>query len=447
MAKINVIGGGLAGCEAAWQAAIRGVYVTLYEMKPHKKSPAHKSDLFAELVCSNSLRSAQIENAVGLIKEEMRICHSLVMEAAEKTSVSAGSALAVDRLKFSEYITNKLRSHPFIEIVECEADSIPMDEITIVATGPLTSDKMSEYIRTNIAGNSLHFYDAAAPIVDASTINKDIAFLASRYGKGEACYYNCPMTKEQYDVFYNELINAKEAELHDFDKESQKDLTVFEGCMPVEVMAKRGYETLLFGPLKPVGLPLPSTGKDAYATVQLRAENNECTMYNLVGFQTHLTFAEQKRVFRLIPGLENAEFLRYGVMHRNTYLNSPTLLTDNYSLKNNSNVFFAGQMTGVEGYVESAGSGLVAGVNAANLALGGEKIIFPRESELGSMAWYVANGTTGSFQPMNANFGIIPPLGYKVKGGKVARNAEYARRSIEIMKSFVENNYPENLIK
>ncbi len=436
MENVKVIGGGLAGCEAAWQIANRGVMVTLYEMKPNKKTPAHKSDNMAELVCSNSLRSAQIENAVGLLKEEMRACNSIIMEAAYATSVSAGSALAVDREKFSRYITEKISNHPNITVVNQEVESIDENEITVVASGPLTSPSLSQYIKDNIAKDCLHFFDAAAPIIDASTINKDIAFLASRYGKGEACYFNCPMTKEQYDVFYHELINAKEAELHDFDKESQGDLTVFEGCMPVEVMAKRGYETLLFGPLKPVGLPLPQTGKDAYATVQLRAENNECTMYNMVGFQTHLTFAEQKRVFRLIPGLENAEFLRYGVMHRNTYLNSPKLLDCHYSLKDKGNIFFAGQMTGVEGYVESAGSGLVAGINAAMLALGKEKIEFPRETELGSMAWYVANGTTGSYQPMNANFGIIPPLGYKVKGGKAARNAEYAKRSLECLNKF-----------
>lgn len=436
MENVKVIGAGLAGCEAAWQIAQRGVMVTLYEMKPNKKTPAHKSDKMAELVCSNSLRSAQIENAVGLLKQEMTLCNSIIMEAAYATSVSAGSALAVDREKFSQYITDKISNHPNITVVSKEVDSINENEITVVASGPLTSPALSQYIKENIAEDSLHFFDAAAPIIDASTINRDIAFLASRYGKGEACYFNCPMTKEQYDIFYNELINAKEAELHDFDKESQNDLTVFEGCMPVEVMAKRGYETLLFGPLKPVGLPLPQTGKDAFATVQLRAENNECTMYNMVGFQTHLTFGEQKRVFRLIPGLENAEFLRYGVMHRNTYLNSPKLLDCHYSLKKKGNIFFAGQMTGVEGYVESAGSGLVAGVNAAMVALGKDKIEFPRETELGSMAWYVANGTTGSYQPMNANFGIIPPLGYKVKGGKAARNAEYAKRSLECLNDF-----------
>ncbi|MBE6543140.1 MAG: methylenetetrahydrofolate--tRNA-(uracil(54)-C(5))-methyltransferase (FADH(2)-oxidizing) TrmFO [Ruminococcaceae bacterium] len=438
MPHINVIGAGLAGCEAAHQAARLGCSVTLYEMKPHKKSPAHKSNGFAELVCSNSLRSEQIENAVGLLKKEMEIFDSIIMEAAHANAVPAGSALAVDREKFSRYITDKITNNPLITVKNEEITSLPDDEITVIATGPLTSDSFSAYIKENLAPQSLHFFDAAAPIVDRATINTDIAFLASRYGKGEACYYNCPMTKEEYDVFYNALISAREAELHDFDKESQKDLTVFEGCMPVEVMAKRGYDTLLYGPLKPVGLPLPSTGKEAFAVVQLRAENAEGTMYNLVGFQTHLAFEEQRRVFRLIPGLENAEFLRYGVMHRNTYLNSPGLLGRDYSLKSNNRIFFAGQMTGVEGYVESSGSGLVAGINSARLALGQETLLFPVESELGCMARYVSCGTTGSFQPMNANFGIIEPLGYKVKGGKAARNAEYAKRSIQLLTEFKE---------
>ena len=439
MPNINIIGAGLAGCEAAHVASQMGCNVTLYEMKPHKKSPAHSSDLFAELVCSNSLRSEQIENAVGLLKKEMSLFGSLVMEAAYATSVPAGSALAVDRNKFSEYITKKISENERITVVNTEIIALPeTDDVTVIATGPLTSDAFSEYIRTNLAPDALHFFDAAAPIIDAATINTDIAFLASRYGKGDACYYNCPMTKEQYDEFYTALIGAREATLHDFDKESQKDLTVFEGCMPVEIMAKRGYETLLFGPLKPVGLPLPDTNKEAYAVVQLRAENKEGTMYNLVGFQTHLAFEEQRRVFRMIPGLENAEFLRYGVMHRNTYLNSPQLLDQDYSLRSRPRVFFAGQMTGVEGYVESAGSGIVAGINAARRALGLESIVFPTQSELGAMARYVAFGTTGKFQPTNANFGIIEPLGYKVKGGKIARNTEYASRSIKVLEAFKE---------
>ena len=426
MATVHIIGAGLAGCEAAWQAANRGVQVRLYEMKPQKYTPAHHSPKFAELVCSNSLRSGVTSNAVGLLKEEMRRLDSLIMEAAYATKVPAGSALAVDREGFSAYITDKIRSHPRIEIVEGEVTALPTDEITVVASGPLTSDALSEAINSRIGGEKLHFYDAAAPIVDASTIDMNVAFFASRYGKGEASYINCPMTKEQYDAFYTELVGAKEAELKDFDK----DLTVFEGCMPVEVMAKRGYETLLFGPLKPVGLPLPSTGKDAYAVVQLRQDNAEATMYNIVGFQTHLTFGEQKRVFSMIPGLENAEFMRYGVMHRNTYLNSPGLLAADYSVRKEPNLFFAGQMTGVEGYVESAASGLVAGINAANTALGLSRVLFPRETVIGAMGQYVAEGGVGGFQPMNANFGIVAPLEHRVKGGKKAKNEALAARSL-----------------
>ncbi len=438
MSYITVIGAGLAGCEAAWQAAERGVKVRLYEMKPQKFSPAHHSEKFAELVCSNSLRSNVTSNAVGLLKEEMRRLHSLVMEAAYATEVPAGSALAVDRERFSAYITDKIRNHPNIEVVPEEVLEIPAEGITVVASGPLTSDGLSENIGKRIGCTKLHFFDAAAPIVEFSSINMDVAFFASRYGKGEASYINCPMTKEQYDVFYQALISAKEAELKEFDKESQKDLTVFEGCMPVEVMAKRGYETLLFGPLKPVGLPLPSTGKDAYAVVQLRQDNAEGTLFNIVGFQTHLTFGEQKRVFSLIPGLENAEFVRYGVMHRNTYLNSPGLLAPDYSVAMEPDLFFAGQMTGVEGYVESAASGIVAGMNAAMSALGKPRIILPRETVIGAMAHYVANGGTGSFQPMNANFGIVPCLEKRVKGGKKAKNEALAARSLAILSEMQE---------
>ncbi len=436
MAGIRIIGAGLAGCEAAWQAAERGVKVTLCEMKPKKFTPAHHSENFAELVCSNSLRSGELSNAVGLLKEEMRRLGSLVIEAADATAVPAGSALAVDRAGFSAYITDKIRRHPNITVVETEVCELPTDGVTIVASGPLTSDALSEAIDRRIGGKKLHFFDAAAPIVDFSGINMDIAFFASRYGKGEASYINCPMTKEQYDVFYDALIHAKEAELKEFDKESQHDLKVFEGCMPVEVMARRGYETLLFGPLKPVGLPLPSTGKDAYAVVQLRQDNAAGTMYNIVGFQTHLTFPEQKRVFSLIPGLENAEFLRYGVMHRNTYLQSPGLLRADYSMIDAPNLFFAGQMTGVEGYVESAGSGLVAGINAARAAQDKPRVFFPRECVIGSMAAYVSTGGTGAFVPMNANFGIVPPLDARVKGGKKARNEALAARSLAAVDAF-----------
>lgn len=437
---INVIGAGLAGAEAAWQALKLGCKVNLYEMKPHKTTPAHSDkNGFAELVCSNSLRSESPENAVGLLKAEMALMGSLVMEAAEATRVPAGSALAVDRHAFSKYITEKLRSHPDLTVIEEEITSLDMDGITVVATGPLTSDPLAHWIRENITDyEGLSFYDAAAPIVDAASIDREKVFAASRYGKGEACYLNCPMTKEEYDAFYQALITAKTAELHEFEE----DLTVFEGCMPVEVMASRGYDVLRFGPMKPVGLPLPDTGEEAFAVVQLRMENLQGSMYNLVGFQTHLTFPEQKRVFGMIPGLENAEFLRYGVMHRNTFLNSPKLLEATYRLRSKPTLFFAGQMTGVEGYVESAGSGIVAGCNAARMALGMDDLIFPECSELGAMAAYVSRGSTGKFQPMNANFGIIAPLTYKVKGGKPARNAEYARRSLESIGELAAALYP-----
>ena len=432
---VHVIGAGLAGCEAAWQAANMGVKVILHEMKPSKMTPAHHQPLFGELVCSNSLRSEMPENAVGLLKAEMSALGSLIMEAAMKTRVPAGSALAVDRTAFASYITQKIKNHPLITVV-AEECARPVDgEITVIATGPLTSEPMADYIQSLVGDKRLHFFDAAAPIVEASSIDMSKAFIASRYGKGEACYINCPMTKEEYDVFYEALVSAEEAPLKDFDKESQKELTVFEGCMPVEVMAKRGYETLLYGPMKPVGLPLPDTGKEAFAVLQLRQENLDKTMYNLVGFQTHLTFPEQRRVFRLIPGLENAEFVRYGVMHRNTFLNSPGLLDESYRLKSNGSVYFAGQMTGVEGYVESAGSGLVAGINAARQALGKEPFLFSPVSELGAMARYVAHGSLGDFQPMNANFGVIEPLEKKVKGGKQARNKVYAERSLAYIES------------
>ena len=435
--KIKVIGAGLAGCEAAYAAARLGVSVELYEMKPHKHSPAHHTDGFAELVCSNSLRSNDTSNAVGLLKAELSGLGSLVMEAAYATEVPAGSALAVNREHFSDYITEKIKNHPNIRVIEGEVTEIPKEGIVVIASGPLTSEALADSISAYTGGGELHFFDAAAPIVDFSTIDTSVAFFASRWGKGNPeDYLNCPMTKEQYDIFYNELINAKAAPLKAFDKELQEDLTVFEGCMPVEVMASRGYDTLRFGPMKPVGLPVPTTGEDAFATVQLRRENKEGTMYNIVGFQTHLTFGEQRRVFGLIPGLENADFFRYGVMHRNTYLNSPGFLNPNYSVKKEGRLFFAGQMTGVEGYVESASSGFVAGVNAAMQALGREPLIFPKETEIGALAHYVSEGgISSSFQPMNANFGIIAPFEKKVKGGKKARNLAYAERSLEIIKN------------
>ncbi|MBO5756699.1 MAG: methylenetetrahydrofolate--tRNA-(uracil(54)-C(5))-methyltransferase (FADH(2)-oxidizing) TrmFO [Clostridia bacterium] len=437
-AYISVLGAGLAGCEAAFAAAERGVKVKLYEMKPVKYTPAHHAPTFGELVCSNSLRSDAPSNAIGLLKSEMRRMGSLIMQAADATRVPAGSALAVDRVLFSEYITDRVRNHPNIEVIECECDRLPDDGVTVIATGPLTSEPMADYIRDELGCAGLHFFDAAAPIVDADSINMDVAFFASRYDKGDADYINCPMTKEQYDAFYEALITAEEATLKDFDREQQKDLTVFEGCMPVEVMARRGYETLCYGPLKPVGLIDPRVGKEYYAVVQLRKENAEGTMYNLVGFQTHLTFPEQRRVFRMIPGLENAEFLRYGVMHRNTYLNSPGLLCADYSMLSRPNVFFAGQMTGVEGYIESAGSGLVAGINAARRARGMDALIFPRKTMIGAMAQYVQNGGVSStFVPMNANFGIIEMPAKKVKGGKTARNAVIAETAIDIIKEML----------
>ncbi len=437
MSEINVIGAGLAGCEAAWQAAERGVKVTLYEMKPCKYSPAHHSEGFAELVCSNSLRSNQIFNAVGLLKEELRRLGSLIIESAYANEVPAGGALAVDRHGFSDYITAKIKNHPNIEVVCGEVTEIP-DGITVVATGPLTSDALSAHISKIIGVDYLHFFDAAAPIVDAASINMERAFVASRYDRGEAAYINCPFNKEEYENFYNALITAEEAELKDFDRTSQKELTVFEGCMPVEVMAKRGFETLLFGPLKPVGLVDPKTGREAFAVVQLRQENADATMYNLVGFQTHLKFPEQKRVFSMIPGLENAEFLRYGVMHRNTFMNSPALLSSDYSMRARPDLFFAGQMTGVEGYVESTASGFVAGLNAAKRALGEDGFIFDRKSIIGSMAAYVSDPTVVKFEPMNANFGLIAPLETKVKGGKRGRADAFAARSLDYIDSIAE---------
>ncbi len=429
MARINVIGAGLAGCEAAYAAAERGVAVTLYEMKPQKMTPAHSyKGGFAELVCSNSLRNNAVDSAIGLLKEELRRLGSLVMESAEHSRVAAGGALAVDRVKFSDYITDKIRRHPLIEVVEKECDSAP-DGITVIATGPLTSKPMADYINGITGGNKMSFFDAAAPIVSFDSIDMTKAFFASRYGKGDADYINCPMTKEEYEAFYTALVGAECAELHDFE-EGEK-MKVFEGCMPVEEMARRGEDTLRFGPLKPVGIAHPETGETYYAVVQLRRENEEGTTYNIVGFQTHLKFPEQRRVFGLIPGLEDAEYLRYGVMHRNTFLNSPELLNGDYSLRSNGNIFFAGQMTGVEGYIESAASGFAAGVSAARLASLGERYVFPDVTMIGAMEKYVSCGGAADFQPMNANFGIMPPAEKKIRGGKKMRYAYYAGRSLE----------------
>lgn len=429
---INVIGAGLAGSEAAWQAARLGVPVRLYEMKPEKRTPAHSYSGFAELVCSNSLRSLQLSNAIGLLKEELRRLGSLIMEAADANAVPAGAALAVDRYAFSDYITDKIKSHPLIEVIPCEVTEIP-EGITVVASGPLTSDALAETIHGMLGEGYLSFFDAAAPIVDFASVDMTKAYFASRYGKGEASYINCPMEKDEYDRFYDALITAEEAHIKDFDK---KELKVFEGCMPVEVMAKRGRDTLLYGPLKPVGLPYPGTDREPYAVVQLRAENAAGTMYNLVGFQTHLTFGEQKRVFGMIPGLENAEFLRYGVMHRNTYLNSPKLLSADYSLMKSPDIFFAGQMTGVEGYIESTSSGWLAGVNAARRALGLEPAVPEKKTVIGALAGYVSDRTVTNFQPMNANFGIVDPLGYRVKGGKTAKNEALAKRALDCIDTF-----------
>ena len=427
-AYINVVGAGLAGSEASWQIAKRGCRVRLYEMKPGKKSPAHKSDNFAELVCSNSLRNASVSSAIGLLKEELRRLGSLVMESADHCSVPAGGALAVDREQFSSYITEKIRSSELIEVIEREVTDIPDDAPTVIAAGPLASDALSESIAKFIGDRELHFFDAAAPIVDFSSVDMTKAFFASRYQKGTPDYINCPMNEEEYKAFYLELVGAQIAKLHDF--EEGEGLKVFEGCMPVEEMARRGEDTLRFGPLKPVGIRHPETGEKYYAIVQLRRENAEGTMFNIVGFQTHLTFPEQKRVFSMIPGLENAVFLRYGVMHRNTYINSPGFLDRDYSVKECPRVYFAGQMTGVEGYIESAASGFLAGLSAACTLTGHPFPDFTDKTMIGAMAKYVSEGGESDFQPMNANFGIIAPLGVKIKGGKRPRYEAYAERAL-----------------
>lgn len=441
--SINVIGAGLAGCEAAYAASKLGCKVNLIEMRPAKSTPAHKTSNFAELVCSNSLKAKQLTNASGLIKEEMRELGSLVMEAAEQSSVPAGGALAVDRKKFSGYITEKIKNDPNITVISKEATDYCLGEgdITVVATGPLTSEPLSEFIKGDIGEETLFFFDAAAPIVSADTIDMSKVYFASRYGKGEASYLNCPMRAEEYDAFYKALTGAQTAKLHSFDKENPQ---VYEGCMPVEVMARRGYDTLRFGPMKPVGLPDPKTGEEPFAVVQLRVENAAADMYNIVGFQTNLTFPEQKRVFGMIPGLENAEFLRYGVMHRNTFINSPKVLDADYSLRKDKRVFFAGQLTGVEGYLESASSGIVAGINAAMREKGRDSIIFPPETVIGALAAYISNPGTESFQPMNANYGVIKPLGYKVRGGKAKVHEEISFRAIGIMKDTAKDIFTQD---
>lgn len=428
--KVIVIGAGLAGSEAAWQLAKRGVNVDLYEMRPKKMTPAHKTQNFAELVCSNSLRANNITNAVGLLKEEMRRLDSLIIKCADATQVPAGGALAVDRDKFSEMITETIKNHPNINVIEEEITQIPKGDIpVVVATGPLTSDALSQDIRTYTKQEGLYFYDAAAPIIEKDSIDMNKVYLKSRYDKGEAAYLNCPMTKDEFFNFYNALITAEAAPLKEFEKE-----IYFEGCMPFEEMAKRGEKTLLFGPMKPVGLEDPKTDKRPYAVVQLRQDNSEGTLYNIVGFQTHLKWGEQKRIINLIPGLENANIVRYGVMHRNTYLNSPQLLEKIYKLKEEKNIYFAGQMTGVEGYVESAASGIVAALNAL-YNQEDKQIIFPTETMIGAMANYIVDNTSKNFQPMNANFGIIKPLPERIKDKK-EKYERYANRSLEILENF-----------
>ncbi len=413
--KVKVIGGGLAGCEAAWQLAEAGIETVLYEMKPVKFSPAHKYNGLAELVCSNSLKADRIGSAAGMLKEEMRRLGSLTMECAQLSKVSAGGALAVDREKFSDLVTEKIKNHPRITLVSEEVLEIPLDENVIVATGPLTSEKLAEDIQ-KLCGDYLSFHDAAAPIVTFESLDKNLVFFASRYGRGEADYINCPMNKEEYERFYNELVNAESAPLKEFEKEHFK---VYEGCMPIEVLAKRGADTMRFGPLKPVGLTDPRTDKRPYAVVQLRAENSEGSLYNLVGFQTNLKFGEQKRVFSLITGLQNAEFVRYGVMHRNTFINSTKLLDKNFRMREHKNIFFAGQITGVEGYIESAASGIFAGLSMARQIKGLADVTLPETTMLGALCNYISDETVTDFQPMGCNMGILPELPERIRDKKL----------------------------
>ena len=423
--EVVVIGGGLAGCEAAYQLAKRGIKVKLYDMKPVKFSPAHTNENLAEIVCSNSFKSQAITNACGLLKEEMRRLDSLLIKIADETSVPAGQALAVDREIFSKRVTEEISKIENIEVIREEVKEIPQDKIVIIATGPLTSDILAEEISKITGGDKLHFYDAAAPIIEKDSINMDIAFYGDRYGKeGDSSYINLPMNQEEYERFYNELVNAEIVNLHEFEKKE-----IFEGCMPVEIMAKRGIDTLRFGPLKPVGFDDPRTGRRPYALVQLRQDNAEATIYNMVGFQTNLKFGEQKRVFSLIPGLENANFAKYGVMHRNTFINSTKLLDNTYCMKKNEKIYFAGQITGVEGYVESISSGMIAGINAANKLNDEGKFIMPKETVIGCLADYISTENE-KFQPMNANFGILPELGEKIRDKK-ERYQKLAERSLK----------------
>lgn len=428
---VKIIGAGLAGCEAALQLAKFGIDVELYEMKPKKFTPAHKSENFSELVCSNSLKAERVENACGLLKEEMRFFGSVMMEAADKTKIPAGGALAVDRDEFSLYITKKIKENEKIKVISEEVTTINPDEYTIIAAGPLASEGLSDEIKKLTGSENMYFYDAAAPVLLKDSIDFEKVFYAARYDRGTADYINCPMTREEYMAFYEELINAQVAPLKEF--ENQK---VFEGCMPVEVMAKRGVDTLLFGPLKPVGLKNPRTGKDdAHAVVQLRQDNKDATLYNMVGFQTNLKWGEQKRVFSMIPGLENAEFVRYGVMHRNTYINAPGILNKYYQMKKHPKIFFAGQISGVEGYVESASSGILAGYNMAKMILGGDMFKPDPKTAIGSLPLYISDETKDSIQPMNANFGIIESWPERIRGGKVERYKLIAARALETIKA------------
>lgn len=433
---VTIIGAGLAGSEAAWQLANQGIHVRLYEMRPIIMTPAHQTEKLSELVCSNSLKSDRLDNASGLLKEEMRRLNSLVLEAADENRVPAGGALAVDREAFSSYVTNRIEQHNNIELIRKEIKEIPVkaDQPTIIATGPLSSPSISESIARLVKSDYLYFFDAAAPIVTRESLNMDKVYRASRYGRGEDDYINCPMTKEEYLAFYNELICAEEAQLNEFE-----DSKVFEGCMPIEVMARRGEDTIRFGPLKPVGLPDPKTGQEPYAVVQLRQDDARGTLYNLVGFQTHLKFGEQKRVFSMIPGLEHAEFVRFGVMHRNTYINSPKVLDRFYRLKSNPNIFFAGQITGVEGYLESASSGLLAGINLARIIKGYEPVDLTDHTVIGALAWYISHTPTKDFQPMNANFGIVAPLKKKIRN-KRERNLELAKRALSKLETIIHDN-------
>ncbi|EFR41238.1 tRNA:m(5)U-54 methyltransferase [Selenomonas sp. oral taxon 137 str. F0430] len=442
MKKVIVVGAGLAGSEAAWQAARRGAEVTLFEMRPGRTSPAHKTDDFAELVCSNSLRGAGLENAVGVLKEEMRRMDSLIIRAADATAVPAGGALAVDRRRFSRYITEQITAHPNISIRREEIKAVPRDEdaVVIIASGPLTSGALADEIHALLGDDALYFYDAAAPLVDAASIDMTQAYRASRYGKGEPSYLNCPMNDREYEAFWQALTAAEKADVHDFEKE-----IFFEGCMPVEVMASRGKDTLLFGPLKPMGLEHPETGERSYAVVQLRQDNAEGTIYNIVGFQTRLKWAEQRRVFRMIPGLSHAEFLRYGVMHRNTFINAPRHLRPTFQLRSENTLFFAGQMTGVEGYVESAASGLTAGINAARIAADRTPVVFPQTTCHGALAHYITTCDPAHFQPMNINFGLLPPLeDLPRRTRKPEKKLLTARRALAALDDFLQENGKES---